>query len=356
VTDKILAPWSAEQVAALNRFQADGGMHPFTCGNEHPAHLSPVLWATTAGWRCNIIGCNYEQDWAHAFMADPDAWPKPWQRFTAHPVTPEMERAATERATQAAEDSERATEQLAGQSGLRIPDPRQDVAGRCPACHGTSLFLGSGGHVTCSRIDCPDPSLADTLLHDEHTSDLTAAAGRLRDLAAILAEQAPAPLPTAEELAAGQTADKVTAQRIQAARKGIPLHHIFNTLQALRAVRAIHRVPGVDREPRIPLADLDAESLEQLYDDLDRYEEVQGEMNERAINQERALAALREVSRGYCPACGRGDAAPTVEHWERQKALADQAEELLRVAHGAGPDVAECRDADRRWSLESEGE
>lgn len=39
------------------------------------------------------------------------------------------------------------------------------VQGRCPACRATSLFLGPGGHVTCSRIDRPDPCAADDLLH-----------------------------------------------------------------------------------------------------------------------------------------------------------------------------------------------
>ncbi|MFJ3278488.1 hypothetical protein [Streptomyces halstedii] len=42
-----------------------------------------------------------------------------------------------------------------------------DVQGRCPACGAVSLFLGEGGHVTCSRIDCPEPSAADQLLHGE---------------------------------------------------------------------------------------------------------------------------------------------------------------------------------------------
>jgi len=41
----------------------------------------------------------------------------------------------------------------------------RDVQGRCPACGGASLFLGEGGHVTCSRIDCPSPCAADELLH-----------------------------------------------------------------------------------------------------------------------------------------------------------------------------------------------
>lgn len=39
------------------------------------------------------------------------------------------------------------------------------VKGRCPACNGSSLFLGSGGYVTCARLDCPDPTAADDLLH-----------------------------------------------------------------------------------------------------------------------------------------------------------------------------------------------
>ncbi|MET7437007.1 DUF6085 family protein [Streptomyces sp. NPDC005496] len=41
------------------------------------------------------------------------------------------------------------------------------VQGRCPACGRASLFLGHGGHVTCSIIDCPNPSAADDLLHGE---------------------------------------------------------------------------------------------------------------------------------------------------------------------------------------------
>ncbi|MCG0069708.1 hypothetical protein L0F81_41765 [Streptomyces tricolor] len=45
------------------------------------------------------------------------------------------------------------------------------------------------------------------------------------------------------------------------------------------------------------------------------------------------LTALREVARGYCPACGRGDASPTAQQWEDQRKRANQAEELLRIAH-----------------------
>lgn len=38
------------------------------------------------------------------------------------------------------------------------------VTGRCPACGTTGLFLGDGGYVTCSLIDCPTPDAASTLL------------------------------------------------------------------------------------------------------------------------------------------------------------------------------------------------
>ncbi|WP_282790867.1 DUF6085 family protein [Streptomyces sp. CC224B] len=52
------------------------------------------------------------------------------------------------------------------------------VQGRCPACRSASLFLGAGGHVTCARLDCPDPSAADELLHGERQSAVQAAAVR----------------------------------------------------------------------------------------------------------------------------------------------------------------------------------
>lgn len=39
------------------------------------------------------------------------------------------------------------------------------VAGLCPSCGGNTLFIGTGGHVTCSLLGCKDPCAADTLLH-----------------------------------------------------------------------------------------------------------------------------------------------------------------------------------------------
>jgi hypothetical protein len=86
VTDKIRAPWTPEQVAALNRFQAEGGMHPFTCGKDHATDALHLV-AHEDGWHCWLPDCDYRQDWAHAFMADPGAWPKPLE---------ELRQAATE--------------------------------------------------------------------------------------------------------------------------------------------------------------------------------------------------------------------------------------------------------------------
>jgi hypothetical protein len=42
------------------------------------------------------------------------------------------------------------------------------IQGRCPACRGAGPFLGDGGHITCSRLACPNPTAADDLLHGEH--------------------------------------------------------------------------------------------------------------------------------------------------------------------------------------------
>lgn len=37
------------------------------------------------------------------------------------------------------------------------------VRGHCPACGMASLFLAVGGYVTCSIVDCPDPTAASDL-------------------------------------------------------------------------------------------------------------------------------------------------------------------------------------------------
>lgn len=42
-----------------------------------------------------------------------------------------------------------------------MTDVHPRVQGECPACNLTSLFLGEGGYVTCSNLECPMP---DTML------------------------------------------------------------------------------------------------------------------------------------------------------------------------------------------------
>jgi hypothetical protein len=70
----IEAPWSVEQVVALNQWQERGDVHPFTCGaGDSGTH--PVLVAHHDGWHCPA--CIYRQNWAHDFMALSSPSPAP---------------------------------------------------------------------------------------------------------------------------------------------------------------------------------------------------------------------------------------------------------------------------------------
>jgi hypothetical protein len=66
MTEHLKTPWTEQQVAALNEYQRSGRFHPFTCGHDS---THDALVATPEGWVCP--DCDYRQDWAHAFMADP---------------------------------------------------------------------------------------------------------------------------------------------------------------------------------------------------------------------------------------------------------------------------------------------
>jgi len=68
---QIRAPFTEAQVEALNRWQKNPEVHPFTCGSGHrkdARHLDGegILVATKAGWICPF--CDYRQNWAHDFM------------------------------------------------------------------------------------------------------------------------------------------------------------------------------------------------------------------------------------------------------------------------------------------------
>jgi hypothetical protein len=91
--DRVYAPFTDEQVKALNGFQF-GPFHPFTCPREHVtvrrgggvidvgetedrysiAIFGPSisLVALNDGWHCP--SCDYTQDWAHGMMADEARW------------------------------------------------------------------------------------------------------------------------------------------------------------------------------------------------------------------------------------------------------------------------------------------
>ncbi|MFJ6729425.1 hypothetical protein ACIQPQ_31435 [Streptomyces sp. NPDC091281] len=84
MTQMIRAPFTSEQVTVLNLFQERGDMHPFTCGSDRHDQ-SPPLDATHSGWICPDPACEYTQDWAHAFMADPEAWPAPIRSVSPAP-------------------------------------------------------------------------------------------------------------------------------------------------------------------------------------------------------------------------------------------------------------------------------
>lgn len=43
------------------------------------------------------------------------------------------------------------------------------VQGYCPMGCGQTLFLGEGGHITCSYGMCPNPSAVDEILADRET-------------------------------------------------------------------------------------------------------------------------------------------------------------------------------------------
>lgn len=79
--DRITAPFTPEQVDGLNTYQKSGVMHPFTCrnrDNNHPYESEygdhGVLRARESGWYC--IHCEYTQNWAWAWMADPENFPR----------------------------------------------------------------------------------------------------------------------------------------------------------------------------------------------------------------------------------------------------------------------------------------
>ena len=60
-----------------------------------------------------------------------------------------------------------------------------------------------------------------------------------------------------------------------------------------------------DDEERIAFDELTEEQLEEIYNDLDRYEEVVGDMNETVVSLIRQLAHARYLHETNCPVAQR---------------------------------------------------
>lgn len=80
--DQIKAPFTDEQVKALNEFQKKGRFHPFTCCSPQEIkeckrandegdtyeEKQGILIATNEGWVCPCG--KYKQEWAHKLMIE----------------------------------------------------------------------------------------------------------------------------------------------------------------------------------------------------------------------------------------------------------------------------------------------
>jgi len=93
----VKAPWTPEQVAALNEFQTAENGHPFTCGGNRTDkyHLDGqgVLVATVYGWVCPY--CDYEQDFAYDMMFKPVS-PPPWHKKRKSDTSPSEDKIDSE--------------------------------------------------------------------------------------------------------------------------------------------------------------------------------------------------------------------------------------------------------------------
>jgi hypothetical protein len=85
MSEQVEAPWTEEQVAALNDWQRLGYVHEFTCGGEN---CREALVASLAGWTCPRPDCTYTQSWAWDFMMDRRSpiWRDPLAALTNTPT------------------------------------------------------------------------------------------------------------------------------------------------------------------------------------------------------------------------------------------------------------------------------
>lgn len=62
----------------------------------------------------------------------------------------------------------------------------EPIATPCPACRGKSLFIASGGHLTCANVPCPSPSVELTVnALQTRIVELEAECERLKNIVAV---------------------------------------------------------------------------------------------------------------------------------------------------------------------------
>lgn len=96
------------------------------------------------------------------------------------------------------------------------------------------------------------------------------------------------------------------------------LHHLLN--------RAIDGVVLHGESDRL------RELVRELEADRERVQQEACRTAERLRKAEARVTELEKVSRGYCPHCGRGDAAPGLDDWDRERKRAEQAEAAIERA------------------------
>ena len=74
-----------------------------------------------------------------------------------------------------------------GQPGAWGSEPQLRITDKCPTCGCTSLFIGSGGYLTCAVLECPNPGVGDAIARlqrerDEARERLAKAEARVREV------------------------------------------------------------------------------------------------------------------------------------------------------------------------------
>jgi hypothetical protein len=161
-----------------------------------------------------------------------------------------------------------------------------------------------------------------------------------------------APLPSPEELAAGQAADKAMAERIRKARPGIPLHHAYAVLETLRTIQAVDVAkaePAIAHDPNwrcpdcngglLPLSERYMHEAWRAEQERDRYRAAWLSARRRAAElesdmrhyEETVIGDLNERNIGDQRRAGRAEAK-----LQRVQEFADQDQDGICCSHVQG--------------------